>query len=139
MQTAPETIEPVAMTATPESSNLESIGYDSIKQDLHVQFRDGALFVYHKVPNAVFGAFLIAPSKGAYFHTKIKTKFTTTKVDVVRTPKATVIHSILLCPGCGTRMATDSRLRVWCETATCKLKGTFFGIPKHTVELEEIK
>lgn len=55
-----------------ESSNLEQIGYDSDKSELHVIFKDGSLYVYSDVPVQIYEALLVAPSKGSYLNREVK-------------------------------------------------------------------
>lgn len=55
-----------------DSSNIEAIGYNSGKQELHVQFLSGATYVYHGVPEHVYEEIMDAPSKGSYLNRVIK-------------------------------------------------------------------
>ena len=55
-----------------DSSNVEAIGYDGGKQELHVNFLSSGSYVYFDVPEAVFVEFLQAPSKGRYLNDYIK-------------------------------------------------------------------
>ncbi|MCY4227842.1 MAG: KTSC domain-containing protein [Gammaproteobacteria bacterium] len=59
-----------------DSSNIESIGYDSENQELHVRFlQPGETYVYYDVDEWVFEEFLQADSKGVYLNTNIKKRF----------------------------------------------------------------
>ncbi|MCY4149582.1 MAG: KTSC domain-containing protein [Gammaproteobacteria bacterium] len=59
-----------------DSSNIESIGYDSENQELHVRFlQSGETYVYYDVDERVFEEFLQADSKGVYLNTNIKKRF----------------------------------------------------------------
>ena len=51
-----------------DSSNIEQIGYDSDKTELHVIFKDGSLYVYNNVPLQIYEELLGAPSKGSYLN-----------------------------------------------------------------------
>lgn len=53
------------------SSNLISAGYNSLAQELTIQFRSG-VYTYSGVPKSVFDGLLVAPSKGKYHHQFIK-------------------------------------------------------------------
>lgn len=55
-----------------ESSNLEQIGYDRDKSELHVIFKDGSLYVYSDVPVQIYEGLLVAPSKGSYLNREVK-------------------------------------------------------------------
>jgi len=58
-----------------KSSNLLSVGYDSARQLLEVEFRNGAIHQYSQVPENVFRGLLDASSKGRYHHSRIKNKY----------------------------------------------------------------
>jgi hypothetical protein len=51
------------------------IAYDSRNAVLHLQFRDGSIYSYSRVPVEIYGALLSAPSKGDYFNSKIRGRF----------------------------------------------------------------
>ena len=53
-----------------QSSNLLSVAYQS--GVLEIRFRSGRLYRYFNVPEAVFQELLHAPSKGRYFHRRIR-------------------------------------------------------------------
>ncbi len=55
-----------------DSTNVEAIGYDEAKQELHVRFLESGSYVYFDVPETVFTEFLLASSKGRYLNTHIK-------------------------------------------------------------------
>lgn len=65
--------EPVA------SSNIVSIGYDAGTETLEVEFKDG-LYQYYNVPQAVYEAFMQAPSKGAFLHANIRNAFPCSRI-----------------------------------------------------------
>jgi hypothetical protein len=69
------------MRAMPvESSTLNRIAYDSHRQVLQIEFRDGSRYQYHRVPTELFDALLQATSKGAYFNQNIRGKFPTRQI-----------------------------------------------------------
>lgn len=55
-----------------DSSNVEQIGYDADNMELHVIFKDGALYVYTNVPVQIYEELLGAPSKGSYLNREVK-------------------------------------------------------------------
>jgi len=63
-----------------KSSNIESVGYHEESGALHVVFKDGGHYIYHKVSPANFERFMTAPSKGAFLHRFIKKQHQHTKI-----------------------------------------------------------
>ena len=57
------------------SSNIESISYDSEWQVLYITFRSGVSYRYVGVSQAAYNAFLEAPSLGKHFHKHIKNAY----------------------------------------------------------------
>lgn len=55
-----------------DSSNLEQVGYDSDAMELHVIFKEGALYVYSDVPQQIYEELLVAASKGSYLNREVK-------------------------------------------------------------------
>jgi len=55
-----------------ESSNIEKIGYDEQKNQLHIIFLRKTHYVYFDVPNNTWEEFQVSESKGKYFATMIK-------------------------------------------------------------------
>ena len=60
------------MEYTPESSNVEEIGYDADAEDVWVRFRGSGLYVYSGVPTVVWEDFRAAPSKGGFVNDVLK-------------------------------------------------------------------
>jgi KTSC domain len=58
--------------ATPESSNIARMAYDSVTQVLKIEFKNGGTYDYFDVPQNVFEAMLTASSKGQYLAQQIK-------------------------------------------------------------------
>lgn len=56
-----------------ESSNLESVGHDGT--NLFVRFKNGSVYVYFHVPEALYQELLVADSKGKYLGKHIKGTF----------------------------------------------------------------
>ena len=65
-----------------ESSNIAEIGYDANSGKLRVRFlSSGGLYEYDDVPKNIAEDFLLAESKGKYFHANIKNQHHARKVD----------------------------------------------------------
>lgn len=62
------------------SEIILSVGYDAVSRTLEVQFRNGWIYRYDSVPEAVYRAFMSAPSHGKYLKRNIVDKFSTTRV-----------------------------------------------------------
>jgi len=58
-----------------KSSNVKAVGYDSLTKDLEVEFMDNAVYVYKKVPENVYVAFMTAPSIGKAVHSMLRDKY----------------------------------------------------------------
>jgi hypothetical protein len=71
-------MERVLMTRTPESSNIEALGYSNSHSQLFVMFKSGRVYVYDGVGEDVFRGMLAAESKGSYFARKIKHHYPST-------------------------------------------------------------
>ena len=54
------------------SSNIASIGYDSMSQILEVEFLNGAIYQYYDVPEALYEGLMAADSHGKYLNEYIK-------------------------------------------------------------------
>ena len=55
-----------------DSSNIEAIGYDDDKNELHSRFIKTGLYIYSGVPKEVFDELSGASSTGSYFNRHIK-------------------------------------------------------------------
>jgi len=62
------------------SSNLSSVGYDSQKKVLEVEFKNGSVYQYFEVPESKYAELIEASSVGSYFNTHIKNVFQYTQV-----------------------------------------------------------
>lgn len=58
-----------------KSSNIEAIGHDGGKHELHVKFKNGGHYVYENVHRVFFDNMCAAPSPGGYHETHVKTVF----------------------------------------------------------------
>jgi hypothetical protein len=54
------------------STNLKSVGYDPETHTLEVEFHDGAVYQYFRVPQHVYMSLMNASSKGGYLDDHIK-------------------------------------------------------------------
>lgn len=63
------------------SSNLASIGYDPRVQTLQVEFNNGRVYNYFRVPPEKFDAIMAADSCGKYLNTEIKPNYDVEEVD----------------------------------------------------------
>lgn len=57
------------------SSNLSSVGYDSVSQTLEIEFLSGGVYQYLNVLASTYHGLMSAASKGSYFATWIKDRF----------------------------------------------------------------
>lgn len=65
---------------TMQSSNLNTVDYDQMRQQLTVQFVNGAIYVYSGVPFSEYWNLVQSASPGGYFDSKIKNRYTTSKL-----------------------------------------------------------
>lgn len=63
-----------------QSSNLNSVGYDSSTKTLEIEFHDGGIYQYLDVPEDVYNGLMSAPSKGKYHHRFIKESYQYQKI-----------------------------------------------------------
>jgi predicted nuclease of predicted toxin-antitoxin system len=64
-----------------DSSAISSIFYDPKSQTLDIEFRtSGETYRYFEVPDDEYQGLLMAPSKGAYLNSQIKSKYRTRKI-----------------------------------------------------------
>ncbi len=71
----------VVMMSTPESSNIDAIGYVKESRQMFVRFRSGKTYVYHGVPVTVFADMRSAQSKGAFLAKYVKGQFKANSVE----------------------------------------------------------
>jgi len=64
------------------SSMIASAGYDEPTRVLEIEFRSGAVYHYADVPADLYGALLDAPSRGRFFHSRIRNVFRCHRVAV---------------------------------------------------------
>ncbi len=54
------------------SSNIDSIGYDLTSLTLEVEFKNGSMYQYFKVPLKIYKKLMVATSHGKFLNTYIK-------------------------------------------------------------------
>ena len=62
------------------SSSLRSVGYDTTREILEVEFRNGGVYQYFGVPSSAHLALLGAPSLGAFVNRQIKKAYPYTRL-----------------------------------------------------------
>ena len=62
------------------SSNVSSIGYDSITQTLEVEFLSGRVYQYYGVPDHLHEQIMQASSKGQFLNYYIKNSYPYSRV-----------------------------------------------------------
>jgi hypothetical protein len=60
---------------TVSSTNLASVGYDPISRVLEIAFHSGGVYRYSNVPESIYQGLLRANSKGTYFNSYIKDRY----------------------------------------------------------------
>ncbi len=63
-----------------DSSNLANVGYDRESMVLTVEFKNGRVYEYAKVPVRVYSGLMSAGSKGGYLHKEVVLKYKGTEV-----------------------------------------------------------
>ncbi len=58
-----------------QSSNIADIGYDEQSMTLEVGFKNGTVYQYFDVPEAVHQEFMNAGSKGTFLNANIKNNY----------------------------------------------------------------
>lgn len=54
------------------SSDLKTVGYDTLSQILEIEFHSGGIYQYSGVPESIHSSLMSAASKGRYFHANIE-------------------------------------------------------------------
>lgn len=58
-----------------DSSNLASVGYDSAKKILEIEFNHGGVYQYFDVPQDAYDELMAADSHGKYFAANIRNDY----------------------------------------------------------------
>lgn len=64
-----------------QSSNIESVGYDELDQEVYVKFLNGSVYVYRGVPLHDFEGLRDAPSVGSYLHRNFKNVYAYERIE----------------------------------------------------------
>jgi len=59
---------------------MVTVGYDSGRRMLEIEFRSGAIYRYLEVPEEIYRRLLAAESKGHFFGAAIRNKFRSERV-----------------------------------------------------------
>jgi hypothetical protein len=63
------------------SSTIRSVGFDSARSVLEVEFVRGGVYEYVGVPEFLYRGFLMARSKGGFFNDKIQGRYEQRQVE----------------------------------------------------------
>lgn len=63
-----------------QSSNIESIGYDSGRQTLEIEFLNGSIYQYFDIPQHIYDGLMGADSQGKFLAANIKGYYRYSKV-----------------------------------------------------------
>ncbi len=77
-----------------KSSNIASVGYDSVRLVLEIEFKSGGVYQYFKVPLWVYTEFLNAPSLGRYLNRNIASIFDYTCIGYVKSESHQSTHKL---------------------------------------------
>jgi len=64
-----------------KSDFIAAVGYDAGARELEVEFSDGSLHVYSKVPSTVHKELMAAKSVGFYFFKKVRDRYSSRVVE----------------------------------------------------------
>jgi len=62
------------------SSTIVSVGYDQNAETLEIEFKNGSIYQYYNVPQAVYQQFMESSSKGQFHHAHIRNSFPCSRV-----------------------------------------------------------
>jgi hypothetical protein len=62
------------------SSTVLSVGYDLPSETLEVEFKNGGLYQYYNVPEAIYQQFMASDSKGKFLHVYVKNAYPCSRV-----------------------------------------------------------
>jgi hypothetical protein len=63
-----------------QSSNMDKIGYDEVKQELFIRFKNGSTYKYNGVPASIWEELQSSESKGKYLNANVKGEYRFEKV-----------------------------------------------------------
>lgn len=62
------------------STNLRAVDYNSLTSTLTIEFHNGRCYQYHGVPETIYQQLLTSASKGHFFFSFIRDRFTTIRI-----------------------------------------------------------
>ena len=62
------------------SDKIRSVGYDAVSQMLEIEFTDGRVIQYSRVPSEVHRRLLAAPTVVSYFRDNIEDEYTARRI-----------------------------------------------------------
>jgi hypothetical protein len=62
------------------SSSIRSVGYDAPNRTLEVEFSNGSIVRYERVPAEIYRRFMAAPSATSYFRDEIEESYTARRI-----------------------------------------------------------
>ena len=62
------------------SDKIRSVGYDAVNQTLEIEFTDGRVIQYSRVPSEVHRRLLAAPTVVSYFRDNIEDEYTARRI-----------------------------------------------------------
>lgn len=62
------------------SDKIRSVGYDAVNQMLEIEFTDGRVIQYSRVPSEVHRRLLAAPTVVSYFRDNIEDEYTARRI-----------------------------------------------------------
>jgi hypothetical protein len=64
-----------------QSCNLRSVGYDTAKKNLEIEFHSGLIYQFQNVPTHIHAGLMNSTSVGSYFTSNIKNRFRSVRLD----------------------------------------------------------
>ena len=58
-----------------QSTILRSVGYDTDKKNMEIEFHSGLIYQYSSVPSKVYADLISAPAVGKFFSDKVRNRF----------------------------------------------------------------
>ena len=75
------TIDGTKIVCEIESSNMKATIYDSEKNTLVVEFKNGMKYEYEEIPHNIYAQFRLSESQGKFFNSKISKTYKYKKLD----------------------------------------------------------
>lgn len=68
-------------TSLPHSSSISDCEFDDVTNEMHITFASGGRHKFKDVSKEVYDGLIAAKSPGIFFHSSIRRKFNSEKVD----------------------------------------------------------